>query len=176
MFEQQPPESEAVAGVVRDELSALLAGAADAKAYAQRYAAQHAASPFLARRAAAAEMLALVDAPAKAGAVAALVQAGTAGAGEGAWRPAAEQQQQQQPQQQQQQQAVAAHAECVAVEGLLAARGGPLEDAAAAAAWRAACAEAFPRSTHFGGPKRFVEGADGAAAAAAAGELSKLSV
>ncbi|KAI8463620.1 MAG: N-terminal acetyltransferase A, auxiliary subunit [Monoraphidium minutum] len=190
--ERQPPASDAVAGVVAGELAALLDGAAGAAGAARRYADAHAASPFLSRRAAAAEMLALLEPGAKAAAIGALLAGGAAGAGEGGWAPAvpppgaararaatAAAQRQQQP-------AAAAaggHGECVNVERLLTTAGGPLADAAAAASWRATCAAAYPRSTHFGGAKRFVEGSGGgdevaaaAAAAAAGGQLGKLAV
>jgi hypothetical protein len=150
---------------VRGELAALLGGAAGAKAYAAAYFERHGSVPGapLHKRAAAAEMLALVDPSAKAKASAALLAGGPAGAGEGALRQllaAAAAPGRKQP-------APAgagaggAHGEAVEVEGLLA-RGGPLADAAAAARWRELCAAAFPYSTHFGGPKRWVVPAAGA--------------
>ncbi|GBF95135.1 N-alpha-acetyltransferase auxiliary subunit [Raphidocelis subcapitata] len=179
--EQQPPASEAIAGVVREGLSELLAGAPSAAAAAERYFSAHGgpASP-LPRRAAAAEMLARVDPVARPKAVAALLAGGASGAGTGALRrrlaaaaapgrqpagaaaPAAACE------------AAAAHDDCIDVQRLLAP-GGALADAAAAARWRAVCAEAFPRSSHFGGAKRWV-GGDGGGANGVGDKLAELAV
>jgi hypothetical protein len=147
---QSPPSNEVVKAVLDEALPALLAPATTAAQYVQQYVQQHgsAAASSLQQRAAAGEMLVMVDPAAKPRALQ-LVQEAVVPQGKGA------------------------HQQCVEVHKLLLK--GPLADAGAAAAWEGRCREAFLWSEYFKGartgelPSLESDAAAAAAAAAAAG-------